>query len=524
MRRIGNRIGVGGTSLTFAACGAATVRNTSRIVVTATGSGQQLLLISLEDGPFQPGTPRESTGVSEIEFEVNLGNGSDGVRIEGGPSAEDIRLGMAGSNLNGDGDADVLPTGVDGWTLRGNGGADRVGAQGGLGTGGAYNVGAFTYGETSLGGGPGNDVLIGGPVRETFYGDAGRDTLRGGGGNDLMYGDAGADRLVGGADGDGLYPGLGNDLIIGGGGGDYFGTESGPDGADEFRGGPGIDTVSFFDRTGAVRVDLDARADDGLSGERDNIRPDVEEIYGGSGADRLIGNGAANLLYGDAGADRIEGLGGDDELIGGSTSENHADVLLGGSGDDLLEAGGGADVLSGGADADEMVDGPGSDAVNGGPGNDLFAQDSGPNGGDVMSGGAGFDHVSYATRAAAVNVSVNNIANDGGAGEADNVRDDVEIVEGTPFGDTLTGNGLANILAGGGGADILFGFDGIDRLLGDAGIDNLNGGDGLDDLNGGPDNDTINAVDGGRDLVDGGTGAGDNCNTEAFDQVSNCEL
>ncbi len=523
VRRIGNAIGAGGTGLTFAPCGAATVRNTRTIVVAGSAGGPQSFFIDLANGDFQPGTPREPAGVSEIEFEVDLGGGSDGVLLWGGPSADNIRLGAAGSNLNGDNDVDVVPSRVDGWALSGFGGNDQLGAQGGLGTGAPYLLGEFTYGETTLDGGPGHDVLTGGPIRETFYGQSGRDAIRGGGGSDLMYGDAGADRLFGGADGDGLYPGPGDDLIAGGGGGDSYGTEAGAEGADEFRGGPGVDRVSFYSRTGRVRVDLDGRADDGLSGERDNIRPDVEEIYGGSGADRLIGNGAANLLYGDVGADRLEGHGGDDELVGGG-AENEMDVLLGGAGDDSLESGGGGDILNGGADDDELFDDLGSDTVSGGSGNDQINQGSAANGGDALSGGRGLDEVSYASRGAAVNVSVNNVANDGGAGEADNVRDDVEIVVGTPFGDTLTGNGLANFFGGGGGADILFGFDGIDRLIGEAGVDNLNGGDGLDYLDGGSENDTINAVDNGRDEVDGGTGAGDNCNTEAFDLVANCEL
>ena len=72
VRRSGSAIGLR-TGSTFTACGAATVTNTNQIVVTATGPGLQSLVISLEGGRFQPGKTHEATGVSEIEFVVNLG-------------------------------------------------------------------------------------------------------------------------------------------------------------------------------------------------------------------------------------------------------------------------------------------------------------------------------------------------------------------------------------------------------------------------------------------------------------------
>jgi Ca2+-binding RTX toxin-like protein len=278
-----------------------------------------------------------------------------------------------------------------------------MGLQGGLGTGSPYRASPFPFLETSLDGGAGNDLLTGGPNRETFYGGTGNDTLRGGGGNDLMYGNAGADRLEGGADGDGLYPGTGNDVILGGAGGDSFGAEGGLDGADDFRGGAGSDSVSYVSRSAAVRVDFDGVADDGLPGEHDNIRPDVENASGGAGADRLIGNGFANTFRGNAGADFLDGRGGDDP-----------DQVNGGADNDVLEGGDGGDVLNGGADDDQLDDGLGSDILNGGTGNDLFDQGTGTNGPDVISGGAGgLDQVFYSSRSAGVSVSLDNTANDG---------------------------------------------------------------------------------------------------------------
>ena len=56
---------------------------------------------------------------------------------------------------------------------------------------------------------------------------------------------------------------------------------------------------------------------------------------------------------------------------------------------------------------------------------------------------------------------------------------------GTPHGDTLAGNGLANVIRGLAGDDHLFGWNGNDTLYGNAGIDSLYGLDGDDQLHGG---------------------------------------
>lgn len=71
---------------------------------------------------------------------------------------------------------------------------------------------------TTLRGGPGNDVLIGGN---------GPDKLLGGPGNDRLVGQGGPDLLCGGPGNDVLLGGSGNDVLIGGGGHDVL------------RGGPG---------------------------------------------------------------------------------------------------------------------------------------------------------------------------------------------------------------------------------------------------------------------------------------------
>lgn len=146
-------------------------------------------------------------------------------------------------------------------------------------------------------------------------------------------------------------------------------------------------------------------------------------------------------------------------------------------------------------------------------------------GADSISGGTGVDLVTYENRTSAqpVTVTIDGVANDGAAGEGDNVRTDVENVAGGASNDDLTGSTANNQLwgmagddelegnlgidrltggdgndsmAGSGGSDLLWGGNGDDDLRGHGGQDTLRGEAGNDALNGGSDNDTY----------DGGTG------------------
>lgn len=104
-----------------------------------------------------------------------------------------------------------------------------------------------------------------------------------------------------------------------------------------------------------------------------------------------------------------------------------------------------------------------------------------------------------------VEVSLDDLANDGGGGEGDNVKPDIEELIGTIARDKLTGSAGPNTLWGRGGHDELFGGDGNDVLHGEAGNDRLDGGNGDDTHNGGDDNDTLFA-NAGADAYNGGTG------------------
>jgi Ca2+-binding RTX toxin-like protein len=212
--------------------------------------------------------------------------------------------------------------------------------------------------------------------------------------------------------------GAGNDILVGNSGIDVLDGGNGDDlldggsGADLLNGGSGNDTVSYATRGAGVTADPDGLADDGEALELDTVGTDVEHLIGGNGNDTLTGSSQDNTLIGNVGNDTLNG-------------------------------GAGADTLDGGLGA------------------------------DTMSGGADIDSVSYAGRTNDLSVTLDNIANDGEAGESDDVRSDVQNVTGGSGADTLTGSAGSNILSGGDGADTLDGGTGADTLSGGAGVDTV---------------------------------------------------
>jgi serralysin len=119
----------------------------------------------------------------------------------------------------------------------------------------------------------------------------------------------------------------------------------------------------------------------------------IENLTSGSGDDRLVGNGASNVIrsgdgddtvFGNNGSDRIITGNGNDRVIGG----NGYDVILTGAGRDIVNAGNGNDTISLGLGNDRVVDGAGRDTIYGGAGRDFINLGSGN---DLVSGGTGND-------------------------------------------------------------------------------------------------------------------------------------
>ncbi len=114
-------------------------------------------------------------------------------------------------------------------------------------------------------------------------------------------------------------------------------------------------------------------------------------------------------------------------------------------------------------------------------------------------------------------VTLDDQANDGSAGENDNVRATVEAVSAeTPtFSDETLPDGTAN--------DTLVGSAGINDLSGGLGNDRIDGGRGNDVLSGNAGDDTIDARDGFADFVSCGAG-NDVANVDTLDEIStDCE-
>ncbi len=168
------------------------------------------------------------------------------------------------------------------------------------------------------------------------------------------------------------------------------------------------------------------------------------------------GDGNDNDLYGADNNDIIDGLDSDDTITGFGGD----DTLNGDGGDDLLDGGAGIDTLNGGSGSDTLIGGAGADTLN---------------------GGSGFDWASYRTATEAVVVNLADTSLNTGDAAGDQYIA-LELIEGSAFNDTLTGNGATNFLSGGEGDDTLVGGAGGDALIGGLGADVLDGGEGFDNI------------------------------------------
>lgn len=347
--------------------------------------------------------------------------------------------------------------------------------------------------------GSGNDHLVGGPGDQEFHAGTGVNTLQGGSGNDALTAGAGTNIFDGGP---------GNDLL------------AGDTGSDRYRGGPGFDLVSYHTHVNGVTVTIGEGANDGVPGEQDDVKSDIEALYGSFSHDQLTGSGAADRLFGGPGDDELRGLGGDDWLDGGrtlfgpiSTGVDGSDVFFGGLGIDtvteaahvgdlLLSIDGVAnDFVLGDAsqgiddintDVENVIGGPGDDTIRGsgqrnvltgGSGNDTLlglAQNDIliPNSGlDDLRGGTGADEASYATSGSPVTV---HLGQGTATGQGADELTEIERATGSAHDDHLTGSSAPNTLIAGAGDDILFGLAANDRLFGQADDDTFNGGAGND--------------------------------------------
>ena len=181
-----------------------------------------------------------------------------------------------------------------------------------------------------LRGGAGDDVLIGGSGPDSLMGERGNDTLRAGEGIDELSGGLGRDRLYGGA---------GEDTLV-------DGETDRRAARDRFDGGTGVDVLDYSRRREGLRIDFGR----GTASTEDRLRG-LENITGGRGDDRLVGDGRDNTLAGGPGDDVVCGGDGNDVSQGGPGE----DRVSGDDGDDVVWGDGGRDRLFGGSGKDLMI-------------------------------------------------------------------------------------------------------------------------------------------------------------------------
>jgi len=299
---------------------------------------------------------------------------------------------------------------------------------------------AGTYSDgTQYHGQDGNDVVT--LANDQATADiAGFDSLTifdGGNGDDTIIGGQLRDYIYGAGDNDTLYGGSGNDYLQGGSGNDFI-----DGGSHSLTEGSG-DAVVFWDSSEGATVDLSIQ--DGVTSQfisasdGYDVLVNIEEAHGSNYGDHFTGDNNDNAFF---------GLGGDDTLIGGGGN-------------------------------DHFTAGSGSDYVDGGAGSDLVS----------------FEYL--ATSGANVDLAAG-VASADGYGGSDTLIS-IENVNGTEFGDHISGDSVDNYLDGRGGNDIIVGGAGNDWLEGGAGNDTLTGGADHDNLSGGTGDDLFVFSDGNGD-------------------------
>lgn len=244
---------------------------------------------------------------------IVTGTNASDPELEGTDLADQI-FGLGGNDiLIGLGGDDVLEGGAGGDLLFGSPGFDYASYRGS-----DRSVRIDLQNFEHIGGHADNDNLfsiegvIGSAFQDSITGDDGRNILRGEAGDDGLSGGADDDTLQGGNGSDFLNGGVGNDLVDGGNDNDFL---IGSGGNDQVRGGAGIDTIGFFFSSSGVVADLAGGTASGDGSIGTDRLSGIENLDGTPFADRLAGNGGANVIKGSYGADVLIGRGGADRFV-----------------------------------------------------------------------------------------------------------------------------------------------------------------------------------------------------------------
>lgn len=263
-----------------------------------------------------------------------------------------------------------------------------------------FSADNFAFTDITVNGDNTAEAINGSAGDDTIDGVKGEDVIDGGAGDDLLRGGPQGDTLMGGTGKDVLFGGRGDDVLYGNGSGDLL---NGGFGADTLYGGGGADRADYSRDKDDLFLDLETGISTGGTAEGD-VLIDIEAVRTGTGDD---------TVWADEDGTRIISAGGDDKLFGRS-------------GEDWLEGGNGNDTLYGSAGA------------------------------DIMNGGRGSDEADYRTSDAGVQIDLAAGTAAGGYAEGDTLLR-INNLDGSQYGDELTGNHQANWLRGNGGDDTLTG-------------------------------------------------------------------
>ena len=357
--------GAGTDTVSYTGAGSGVTVNLAAAAPQATGGGGNDTLVTIENvtGSAQNDTIGGNAGNNVLAG----GDGTDTLTYAGSAAGVTVNLGATVAQNTGGAGTDTASgfenlVGSDhNDTLLGTSGDNTL--DGGAGTGDTVSYAGATAGVSvdlsqaaaQATGGAGSDTLagfenlIGSPQADTLIGTAGNNVLTGGTGSDTvsyaaataavtvdlaavapqatggggsdtlagienvigsnfqdsLFGDSGANVLSGGDADDSINGRGGNDTENGGAGNDLFRQESAANGGDALNGGDGTqDRVDYSLRTNAVTVTRNGAADDGESGELDNVGNDVElesmpSVPPGAptGVTATAGNGSATVNW-----------------------------------------------------------------------------------------------------------------------------------------------------------------------------------------------------------------------------------
>lgn len=243
---------------------------------------QSTTSISLAAGSenFENNSPADYNVVTPVLATIEVVNGELVIRATQGP--DDILVTQSADLVHvivNDIQSESFPVAtINSIDIFGFGGADVIDADVNLPTFISGGSGADTIlgsnNENDIFGGPGADIIAGGPLNDFINSGRGQDTVAALGGDDIIQGGDASDILAAGPGDDIVTAGLGADTVDAGGGDDIV---CGNAGADILLGGPGNDELT------------------GVGG------PD--ELIGGGGNDILNGGEARDILDGSAGID-----------------------------------------------------------------------------------------------------------------------------------------------------------------------------------------------------------------------------